>query len=71
MAVVAWLLATGVVSLLTLGWWIVVPFYLGSYSTGKPVTGTERMITLVAGFLLAAAWWYGVLGAAPFFATHH
>jgi hypothetical protein len=66
MAVVGWLFATAVIALLSVGWWIVVPFYLGSYRTGKPVTVTERLITLAAGIVLAAGWWFVVVGQAPF-----
>lgn len=66
MAVVGWLLVAAMVLGLSLAWWIIVPFYLGSYSKGpKPATGIERAVTLVAGVLLAVAW-YGVLGCAPF-----
>jgi hypothetical protein len=67
MALIGWVLGTAVVLVLSTAWWIVVPFYLGSYSKGpKPVTNIERGVTLVAGVLLAAVWWYGVLRSAPF-----
>lgn len=69
MAVVGWLLVAAIVLGVSLAWWVVVPFYLGSYSKGpKPTTRIEQAVTLVAGVLLAVAW-YGVLGCAPF-STH-
>lgn len=42
---------------LSTGWWIVMPLYLGSYrSKTKPPTRFERGFIVVAGVFLALAW---------------
>ena len=66
MAGAGWLLVTAMVLALTLGWWIVVPFYLGRYRKGpKPASKREQFITLAAGVLLTGAWWFFVIQRAP------
>ena len=67
MAVVGWLFLCGALLVLTLSWWVIVPFYLGSYSTGsKPPNLSERITTVAVGAGLALAWWLGVVQHAPF-----
>jgi len=69
MAVIGWLFVTGVISVLSILWWIVAPFYLGSYSARKSVTRAERMVAAGAGLALGAAWWLIVVERAPFIIT--
>jgi hypothetical protein len=64
------LILTAGLAALSLLWWIVVPFYLGSYSKGpKSPTAGERLTTLVAGMGLAVAWGLSLAQHAPFIPT--
>lgn len=67
MAVIGWLVVSGVVAVLSVLWWIVAPFYLRRAGVGgKSLTWTERVVTVLSGVGLGCAWWFVVVGMAPF-----
>lgn len=67
MAIIGWLVVTGILVVLSLAWLGMATLFMGQYNIGgKPNTWLDRLAVLAVGGLLAAGWWHIAIPYAPF-----
>lgn len=70
MAILVWLFVTAVMFALSIAWCAFAAFSMGPYTVGSiPKYPLLKVCVILAGLVLAAAWWLLVIDPAPIHAV--